>query len=68
MRPTPLPAQLTLVTMPMRISEYERRTLIQQALDFYISYIIRNEFPLLTRESYSEDVWFHMLINGGFQH
>ena len=54
--------------MPVRISEYERRTLVQQALDFYISYLLRNEFPLLTRDSYSEDAWFQMLIHDGFRH
>ena len=54
--------------MPIRVSDYEKRTLIAQALDYYISYVIKNEFPHLTRDSYSEADWLRMLINDGSRH
>jgi len=53
--------------MPIRISDYERRTLTEQALNFYISYLLRTEFQHLTRASYSEADWLQMLLTDGFR-
>jgi hypothetical protein len=53
--------------MPIRISDYERRTLTEQALNFYISYLLRTEFRHLTRASYSEADWLQMLLTDGFR-
>ena len=54
--------------MPIKISEREVKLLLEQALDYYVSYVIKNEFPHLTRDSYSEAAWLQMLINDGFRH
>lgn len=54
--------------MPIKISEREVKLLLEQALDYYVSYVIKNEFPHLTRDSYFEAAWIQMLINDGFRH
>ena len=53
--------------MPIRISDYETRTLIEQVLESYIGYLLRTEFQHLTRASYSEAEWLQMLLTDGFR-
>lgn len=59
---------LLALQMPIKISEREVKLLLEQALDYYVSYVIKNEFPHLTRDSYFEAAWIQMLINDGFRH
>ena len=51
--------------MPIKVSEREVKLLIEEALDYYVSYVIKNEYQHLTRDSYTEAVWLEMLFTDG---